>query len=128
VAIERFGSGGPFEESVGYSRVVRAGPFVLVAGTTAMGPDDVVFGLGDVYAQTVYALDAVEEALAQAGATLEQVVRTRLFVTDIGRSDEIGRAHRERFGAIRPAAAMLEVQALVDPRMLVEIEADAYVG
>ena len=126
--IERFTSGGRWEASFGYSRAVRAGDLVLVAGTTAIDEDGVVRGIGDAAAQTAYALDRIAAALEQAGAGLEQVVLTRMFVTDIGRAEEIGRVHGERFGAAAPVASMVEVAALIDPRMLVEIEAMAYVG
>lgn len=126
--IERFGSGAPWEATVGYSRAVKAGPFVFVAGTTALDEDGAVRAVGDAYLQATYALDAVERALAGAGARLDQVVQTRLYVTDIGRSDEVARAHGERFADIRPVSAMVEVQALIDPRMLVEVEAVAFVG
>lgn len=126
--IERFSSAIPWEAAVGYSRAVCAGPFVLIAGTTAADEDGVVAAPGDAYEQTVHTLDALEDALAQAGARLEQVVQTRIYVTDIARSDEIGRAHGERFGASRPVSTMVQVSALIDPRMLVEIEAMAYVG
>jgi enamine deaminase RidA (YjgF/YER057c/UK114 family) len=126
--IERFASGGPWEAAFGYSRAVRAGGLLLVAGTTAIDEDGVVRGVGDAGAQTAFALDKVAAALADAGATLEQVVLTRMFVTDISRSEEIGRAHGERFGAHPPVATMVEVAALIDPRMLVEIEVMAYVG
>ena len=126
--IERFGSGAPWEGAVGYSRAVRAGPFVFVAGTTAIDEDGAVRAPGDAYEQACHALDAVEQALAGAGARLDQVVQTRLYVTDVSRWEEIGRAHGDRFGEIRPVTAMVEVAALIDPRMLVEIEALAYVG
>jgi enamine deaminase RidA (YjgF/YER057c/UK114 family) len=126
--VERFGSGGQWEERFGYSRVVRAGDFVLVAGTTAIDEDGVVLGLGDAGGQVAVVLDAIETALASAGARMEQVVRTRMYVTDIGRAEEIGRAHGDRFGAIAPVTSMIQVAALIDPRMLVEIEAVAYVG
>ena len=126
--IDRFASGAPWERRFGYSRVVRAGDLVFVAGTTAVGKDGVVLSPGDAGGQVALALDAIEAALAQAGATLEQVVQTRMFVTDISRAEEIGRAHGERFGAIAPVTTMVEVQALIDPRMLVEIEAVAYLG
>ncbi len=126
--VERFASGAPWERSFGYSRAVRAGDFVLVAGTTAVDEDGVVRCPGDAAGQVEVALDAIAAALEQAGATLEQVVQTRMYVTDISRCDEIGRAHGDRFGTIAPVTSMVEVQALIDPRMLVEIEAVAYVG
>lgn len=126
--VQRHGSGGPFEERVGYSRVVRAGAHVWVAGCTAATADGAVLGSGDGHAQAHAAIDAIERALAEVGATLADVVRTRLFVTDIERWEEVGRAHGERFGAARPVTTMVEVPRLIDPRMLVEIEADAYVA
>jgi enamine deaminase RidA (YjgF/YER057c/UK114 family) len=126
--VERFASGAPWERSFGYSRAVRAGDFVLVAGTTAVDEDGVVRCPGDAAGQVEFALDAIAAALEQTGATLEQVVQTRMYVTDISRCDEIGRAHGDRFGTIAPVTSMVEVQALIDPRMLVEIEAVAYVG
>jgi enamine deaminase RidA (YjgF/YER057c/UK114 family) len=126
--IERYASGGPWEAGFGYSRAVRAGDLVLVAGTTAIDEDGVVRGVGDAGAQTAFALDKVAAALAQAGARLDQVVQTRMFVTDITRAEEIGRAHGERFGAHPPVSTMVQVAALIDPRMLVEIEAVAHLG
>lgn len=126
--IERVASGGPWETRFGYSRAVRAGDLVLVAGTTAIDEDGVVRGIGDAAAQTAFALERIEAALAQAGASLEQVVRTRMYVTDVSRAEEIGRVHGERFGEHPPASTMVGVAALLDPRMLVEIEAVAYVG
>lgn len=126
--IERFASGGPWEERFGYSRAVRAGDLVFVAGTTAVDEDGVVRGIGDAGEQTAFICERIAAALAAAGARMDQVVRTRMFVTDISRGEEIGRAHRAAFGAHPPATAMVQVAALLDPRMLVEIEAVAYVG
>jgi enamine deaminase RidA (YjgF/YER057c/UK114 family) len=126
--IERFGSGAPWEQAFGYSRAVRCGDLVLVAGTTAVSEDGVVLSPGDAGGQVHAVIDAIERALASAGARLDQVVQTRMFVADITRSEEIGRAHGERFGAIKPVTSMVQVAALIDPRMLVEIEAVAYVG
>jgi len=120
-------SGTPWEPVAGYSRAVRIGPFVHVAGTTATDDGGDVVGEGDAYAQTAQALRNVATALERVGATMEDVVRTRIFVTDISRWQDVGRAHGERFGHVRPAATMVQVSALIDPRMLVEIEADAYV-
>jgi enamine deaminase RidA (YjgF/YER057c/UK114 family) len=127
-AIERFGSGGPWEERFGYSRAVRAGDLVFVAGTTAVDEDGVVRGIGDAGEQAAYVLERIAAALEEAGARMDQVVRTRMFVTDISRAEEIGRAHGAAFGAHPPVATMVQVAALIDPRMLVEIEAVAYVG
>ena len=118
----------PYEPRVGFSRAVKVGPFVSVAGTVATSNDGKIVGCGDMYAQTVQTLKNIERALTQAGASLSDVVRTRTFVTDISRWEEAGRAHGEVFGDIRPAATMLQVVAMVAPEMLVEIEADAIIA
>ncbi|HEY2787052.1 MAG TPA: RidA family protein [Fimbriiglobus sp.] len=119
-------SGGKWEPIIGYSRAVRVGSFVYVAGSTAATPDGLV-GKGDPYAQTVQTLKTIAAALEQAGAKMEHVVRTRMYLTRMADWEEVGRAHGEVFGAIRPAAAMLEVSQLIDPDMLIVIEADAVI-
>ncbi len=117
---------GPWEDRIGYSRAVRIGSTVYVSGTTAMTPSGLV-GKGDPYAQTIQAARTIEAALKQAGASLADVVRTRIYLVNIDQWPEVGRAHGEIFGTIKPAATMVEVKRLIDPDMLVEIEAEAIV-
>lgn len=119
-------SGGPWEAKIGYSRAVRVGPFVAVSGSTAMTPDGLV-GKGDPYAQTVQTLKTILAALAKAGAKPEHVVRTRMYLARMADWQEVGRAHGEVFGEIRPASTMVEVSKLINDEMLVEIEADAII-
>lgn len=125
---QNISSGAPWESIVGYSRAVRIGSHVWVAGTTASDENGNVVGVGDVAAQTRYVLKKISRALEEAGATFADVVRTRMFVSDISQWEIIGRVHGEIFAAIRPASTMVEVARLIDPQHLIEIEVDAFLG
>jgi enamine deaminase RidA (YjgF/YER057c/UK114 family) len=123
---KKISSGSPWEDTVGYSRAIRVGNIIEVAGTTAMDGETLV-GKGDIYQQSVFVFKKIEQALMEAGASLQDVVRTRMFVTDIGQWEEVGRAHGEFFSAIKPVATMVEVSRLINDDLLIEIEVTAII-
>jgi len=124
---ERLSSGAPWESKAGYCRAVRAGNVIAVSGSAAVGADGEIVGEGDMYAQTCRCIEIIDEVLRKTRASLTDVIRTRMFVNDIGQWEAVARAHREAFGEAPPATSMVEVSRLIDPRMLVEIEADAII-